>query len=145
METMRAAMVRAFGEPLRIEEVPVPRPGPGEVLVKVVATGVCHTDLHAADGDWPVKPRLPFVPGHEGAGIVAAVGAGVTGLKEGDPVGVALGCTTPAAPASTAGPAGRRSASTSATAATASTAASPSTSLGTLPMSAVCRGTRTSP
>ena len=89
MQTMRAAVVRAFGEPLRIEEVPIPRPGPGEVLVKVVATGVCHTDLHAADGDWPVKPALPFIPGHEGAGIVAAVGAGVTGLKEGDPVGVA--------------------------------------------------------
>lgn len=89
METMRAAVVRAFGEPLRIEEVPIPRPGPGEVLVKVVASGVCHTDLHAADGDWPVRPRLPFTPGHEGAGIVAAVGAGVGGLKEGDPVGVA--------------------------------------------------------
>jgi len=50
---------------------------------------VCHTDLHAADGDWPVKPSLPFVPGHEGAGIVVAFGSGVVGLKEGDPVGVA--------------------------------------------------------
>jgi propanol-preferring alcohol dehydrogenase len=59
------------------------------VLVKIMATGVCHTDLHAADGDWPVKPMPPFVPGHEGAGIVAAVGAGVTNLKEGDPVGIA--------------------------------------------------------
>ena len=54
-----------------------------------MASGVCHTDLHAADGDWPVKPTLPFIPGHEGAGIVAALGAGVTGLKEGDPVGIA--------------------------------------------------------
>ena len=88
-KTMKAAVVRAFGEPLTIDEVPVPTPGPGEVLVKVVASGVCHTDLHAADGDWPVKPTLPFVPGHEGAGIVAAVGPGVTHLKEGDPVGVA--------------------------------------------------------
>src|SRR5262245_65407427 len=88
-KTMRAAVVREFGKLLAIEEVAVPSPGPGEVLVKIVATGVCHTDLHAADGDWPVKPARPFVPGHEGAGIVAAIGAGVTQLKEGDPVGIA--------------------------------------------------------
>ncbi len=88
-KTMKAAVVRAFGKSLAIEEVPIPAPGPGEVLVKIVATGVCHTDLHAADGDWPVKPTPPFIPGHEGAGIVAAVGAGVTNLKEGDPVGIA--------------------------------------------------------
>jgi propanol-preferring alcohol dehydrogenase len=88
-KTMRAAVVRAFGRPLAIEEIPIPAPGPGEVLVKMVATGVCHTDLHAADGDWPIKPTLPFIPGHEGAGVVAALGAGVTGLREGDPVGIA--------------------------------------------------------
>jgi len=88
-KTMRAAVVRAFGGPLAIEELPVPTPGPGEVLVKIMASGVCHTDLHAADGDWPVKPALPFIPGHEGAGIVRALGAGVRGLKEGDPVGIA--------------------------------------------------------
>ncbi len=87
--TMKAAVVRAFGEPLTIEEVAIPVPAAGEVLVKIVATGVCHTDLHAADGDWPVKPTPPFIPGHEGAGIVAAVGTGVTNLKEGDPVGIA--------------------------------------------------------
>ena len=86
---MKAAVVREFGRPLNIEEVPIPAPGPGEVLVKIMATGVCHTDLHAADGDWPVKPVPPFIPGHEGAGIVAAVGAGVTTLKEGDHVGIA--------------------------------------------------------
>jgi propanol-preferring alcohol dehydrogenase len=86
---MKAAVVHAFGKPLKIEEVPIPTPGPGEVLVKVIATGVCHTDLHAASGDWPAKPTPPFIPGHEGAGIVAAVGPGVTGLKEGDAVGVA--------------------------------------------------------
>lgn len=86
---MKAAVVRAFGKPLAIEEVPVPTPGPGEVLIKIMASGVCHTDLHAADGDWPVKPSLPFIPGHEGAGVVAALGAGVTDLKEGDPVGLA--------------------------------------------------------
>lgn len=72
-----------------IEDVPVPVPGPGEVLVKIVSTGVCHTDLHAADGDWPVKPTPSFIPGHEGAGIVAAIGPGVSHLKEGDPVGIA--------------------------------------------------------
>jgi len=88
-KTMRAAVVRALGKPLTIEEIPIPTPAPGEVLIKVKASGVCHTDLHAADGDWPVKPSPPFVPGHEGAGIVAAVGAGVTRLKEGDPVGLA--------------------------------------------------------
>jgi propanol-preferring alcohol dehydrogenase len=86
---MKAAVVRQFGKPLTIEDVQIPSPGPGEVLVKIVATGVCHTDLHAADGDWPVKPTPPFIPGHEGAGIVAAVGAGVTQLREGDPVGIA--------------------------------------------------------
>jgi len=95
--TMQAAVVHAFGEPLRLEEVRVPLPGPGQILVKIAASGVCHTDLHAADGDWPVKPTLPFIPGHEGVGHVAAVGAGVTRVKEGDRVGVpwlysACGC-----------------------------------------------------
>lgn len=87
--TMKAAVVHEFGKPLKIEEVPIPAPGPGEVLVKIIATGVCHTDLHAADGDWPVKPSPPFIPGHEGAGVVVALGSGVTNLKEGDPVGIA--------------------------------------------------------
>ena len=87
--TMKAAVVREFGKALTIEERPIPTPGPGEVLVKIRASGVCHTDLHAADGDWPVKPAPPFVPGHEGAGVVAALGSGVKGLKEGDPVGIA--------------------------------------------------------
>jgi len=87
--TMKAAVVRSFGKPLVIEDVPVPVPGPGEVLVKVKACGVCHTDLHAASGDWPVKPTPPFIPGHEAAGIVAAIGPGVTNLKVGDAVGVA--------------------------------------------------------
>lgn len=88
MPTMKAAVVRAYGEPLSLEEVPVPEVPPGQVLVKVAACGVCHTDLHAADGDWPVKPPLPFIPGHEGVGHVAAVGAGVKGIREGDRVGV---------------------------------------------------------
>ncbi|MCA1455377.1 alcohol dehydrogenase AdhP [Bradyrhizobium sp. BRP22] len=89
MPTMKAAVVRNFGKPLEIENVPVPEPGPGEVLVKVKACGVCHTDLHAASGDWPVKPVPPFIPGHEAAGIVAALGPGVTNLRVGDAVGVA--------------------------------------------------------
>ncbi|MGO9389345.1 alcohol dehydrogenase AdhP [Rhodoblastus sp.] len=88
-QTMKAAVVRQLGKPLVIEEVPIPMPGPGEVLVQIKATGVCHTDLHAADGDWPVKPSPPFIPGHEGAGIVVARGAGVTRIKEGDAVGIA--------------------------------------------------------
>ena len=89
MPTMKAAVVKQFGKPLVIEDVPVPQPGPGEVLVKVKACGVCHTDLHAASGDWPVKPVPPFIPGHEAAGIVAALGPGVKNLKVGDAVGVA--------------------------------------------------------
>ena len=86
---MRATVVEKFREPLVMRELPVPRPGPGQALVEIMASGVCHTDLHAADGDWPVKPSLPLTPGHEGAGIVAALGAGVTHLKEGDRVGIA--------------------------------------------------------
>ena len=74
--TMKAAVVHEFGKPLAIEEVQVPRPGAGQVLVKIRACGVCHTDLHAAEGDWPVKPKPPFIPGHEGVGHVVAVGAG---------------------------------------------------------------------
>ena len=77
-KTMKAAVVRKFGAPLVIEEAPIPTVGPGQILVKIAATGVCHTDLHAAEGDWPVKPNPPFIPGHEGVGHVAAVGSGVT-------------------------------------------------------------------
>lgn len=86
--TMKAAVVRQFRQPLTIEEVPVPTPGPGRVQVKIEASGVCHTDLHAVSGDWPVKPQPPFIPGHEGVGFVSAVGAGVKHVKEGDRVGV---------------------------------------------------------
>jgi propanol-preferring alcohol dehydrogenase len=77
--------------------VKVPLPGPGQILVKIEACGVCHTDLHAVEGDWPVRPPLPFIPGHEGVGYVASVGNGVGRVKEGDRVGVpwlysACGC-----------------------------------------------------
>ena len=88
MKTMKAAVVHAFGQPLRIEEVAIPLPAAGQIQVKIQASGVCHTDLHAANGDWPVKPQPPFIPGHEGVGYVSAVGAGVTHVKEGDRVGV---------------------------------------------------------
>jgi propanol-preferring alcohol dehydrogenase len=85
---MKAAVVRGFGKPLTIEEVEVPRPGAREILVQIEACGVCHTDLHAAEGDWPVKPNPPFIPGHEGVGHVVAVGADVVHVKEGDRVGI---------------------------------------------------------
>ena len=85
---MKAAVVRAFGEPLVIEERADPRPGPGEVRVRLEASGLCHTDIHAAHGDWPVKPNPPFVPGHEGVGLVEELGEGVTHLAVGDRVAV---------------------------------------------------------
>ncbi|MGH6763757.1 MAG: alcohol dehydrogenase AdhP [Phyllobacterium sp.] len=87
-KTMKAAVVREFGKPLTLEDVPIPQPGPGQIQVAIHASGVCHTDLHAAEGDWPVKPKPPFIPGHEGVGFVSAVGAGVKNVKEGDRVGV---------------------------------------------------------
>ncbi len=87
-KTMKAAVVRAFGEPLTIDEVPVPEVGPGQIQVAIHASGVCHTDLHAAEGVWPVKPYPPFIPGDDGFGFVSAVGAGVKHVKVGDRVGV---------------------------------------------------------
>jgi propanol-preferring alcohol dehydrogenase len=86
--TMHAAFVEQFGKPLVLRETAVPTPGPGQILVKTEACGVCHTDLHAARGDWPLKPTLPFIPGHEAIGKVTAIGAGVKNVKEGDRVGV---------------------------------------------------------
>jgi len=85
---MQAAVVREFGQPLSVQEVEIPEVAEDKVLVKVVACGVCHTDLHAADGDWPVKPSLPFIPGHEGVGYVTKLGRRVRHVKEGDRVGV---------------------------------------------------------
>ncbi len=88
-KTMKAAVVENFGKPLVIRELSIPVPGPGQALVEIAASGVCHTDLHAAEGDWPSKPIVPFTPGHEGAGVVVALGPGVKHLKEGDRVGIA--------------------------------------------------------
>jgi len=86
--TMQAAVVEAFGKPLVLREWDIPKAGPGQIVVKTEACGVCHTDLHAANGDWPLKPKPPFIPGHEAIGIITEVGAGVTIVKEGDRVGV---------------------------------------------------------
>jgi len=74
---MKAAVVTSFTQPLVVTEVPVPEPGPGQLLVKLETSGICHTDIHAAHGDWPIKPGLPFIPGHEGIGMVESVGSGV--------------------------------------------------------------------
>jgi propanol-preferring alcohol dehydrogenase len=85
---MKAAVLRKLGQKLKIERLPIPEPGPGEILVKVAACGVCHSDLHAIDGDWSPPPVLPLIPGHEVAGHVAEIGAGVTGFRKGDAIGV---------------------------------------------------------
>mmetsp|Transcript_12135 Transcript_12135/g.32658 ORF Transcript_12135/g.32658 Transcript_12135/m.32658 type:complete len:352 (+) Transcript_12135:163-1218(+) len=87
-ETYEAAVLDGFEKPYEFKQVPMPTPGPGEILMKVEVSGVCHTDLHAKDGDWPVKPKLPLTGGHEGAGYVVEVGAGVESLKVGDRVGL---------------------------------------------------------
>jgi propanol-preferring alcohol dehydrogenase len=87
-KTMKAAVLRKLGQGLKIERLPIPEPGPGEILVKVAACGVCHSDLHAIDGDWTPPPALPLIPGHEVAGHVAELGAGVTGFRKGEAVGV---------------------------------------------------------
>ncbi len=85
---MKAAVVHDFTSPLSIEEVEKPTPGTDQIVVKIETSGLCHTDIHAAHGDWPVKPNLPFIPGHEGIGIVEMVGPGVKAVKEGDRVAI---------------------------------------------------------
>ncbi len=85
---MKAAVVHAFDRPLTIEEVPRPTPGHGQVVVRMETCGICHTDIHAAHGDWPVKPSPPFIPGHEGVGIVEDVGPGVQRVSAGDRVAI---------------------------------------------------------
>ncbi|MCS7483704.1 zinc-dependent alcohol dehydrogenase [Umezawaea endophytica] len=85
---MRKAVVTELGAKLEIQEVPVPEPGDGQVRVRLEASGICHTDIHAAHGDWPVKPTPPFVPGHEGVGVVEAVGTGVDTARIGTRVAI---------------------------------------------------------
>ena len=106
-KTMKAAVVREFKKPLSIEEVPVPEVGPGQILVKIEASGVCHTDLHAADGDWPVKPSPPFIPGHEGVGYRRRSRRRRHGGARRATGSACPGCTPPADTASTACRAGR--------------------------------------
>jgi propanol-preferring alcohol dehydrogenase len=84
--TYRAAVVYDFTSPLVVERVPARTLERGQIRVKVEASGLCHTDIHAAHGDWPVKPAPPFVPGHEGVGIVEELGPGVTEVARGDRV-----------------------------------------------------------
>jgi len=86
---MKAAVVTDFTQPLEIQDLAIPEPGTGQVLVRMEACGLCHTDIHAAHGDWPVKPTPPFIPGHEGVGIVEQVGPGVTVRQVGDRVAIA--------------------------------------------------------
>jgi len=86
---MKAAVVTSFDKPLEMQDRPIPEPSKDQVLVRMEACGLCHTDIHAAHGDWPVKPTPPFVPGHEGAGIVEKVGADVTNHAVGDRVAIA--------------------------------------------------------
>ena len=84
MTTTRAAVLRTIDGPTTVEDLVVAEPRAGEVRVRVQASGVCHSDLHVRDGDWP-RPT-PMVMGHEGAGVVEATGPGVSGLSVGQPV-----------------------------------------------------------
>ena len=84
MSSTRAAVLRAPGRPTTIETLEVADPRAGEVRVRIQASGVCHSDLHVRDGEWP-RPT-PMVMGHEGAGVVEAIGPGVTSLRVGQPV-----------------------------------------------------------
>ena len=86
---MKAAVVTAFSAPLEIVERDIPAPAAGQVLVRLETCGLCHTDIHAAGGDWPVRPTPPFVPGHEGIGIIEELGAGVTTRQVGERVAIA--------------------------------------------------------
>ena len=83
---MKAARLHDYCTPLQIDEVPVPQPGPGQLLVRVEGSGFCHSDLHVIDGEIRVLPRLPLTLGHENAGVVAEVGPGVAAIHRGDPV-----------------------------------------------------------
>ncbi|VEU22254.1 DEKNAAC103308 [Brettanomyces naardenensis] len=97
-ETQKAVVFYKNGGPLKYEDIPVPKPKPNEILVNVKYSGVCHTDLHAWKGDWPLATKLPLVGGHEGAGVVVAKGDNVNNFEIGDYAGIkwlngsCLGC-----------------------------------------------------
>ena len=80
MRTMRAAVLRDFSLGIQLEDMPFPEPKPNQVLVRILASGICHTDLHAINGSWDRKPILPLIPGHEGVGVIEALGSKVTGF-----------------------------------------------------------------
>jgi len=85
---MKAARLHAYGTALQIDEIPTPTPGPGQVVVAIRGAGFCHSDIHVIDGEIPILPRMPLVLGHENAGVVASIGAGVRTVKAGDPVAI---------------------------------------------------------
>jgi propanol-preferring alcohol dehydrogenase len=85
---MKAAVITNFDTPLQIQDRPVPTPTPDQALIRIEASGLCHTDIHAAHGDWPVTPHLPLIPGHEGVGIVERIGSAVTAVAVGDRVAI---------------------------------------------------------
>src|SRR5688500_18350772 len=88
---MKAAVVHSFDRPLEIEALPIPTPEASQVLVRIETSGLCHTDIHAARGEWPVKPSPPLIPGHEGVGIIERVGPGpADGLEPGMRVALPL-------------------------------------------------------
>ncbi|KAL8636617.1 MAG: hypothetical protein Q9226_009234, partial [Calogaya cf. arnoldii] len=87
-EKQWAMVIEKTGGPVDYKEIPVPKPGPDEVLVNIKYSGVCHTDLHAINGDWPLPTKLPLVGGHEGAGVVVARGDLVTDVEIGDHAGI---------------------------------------------------------
>jgi len=87
-EKQWAQVLYKNGEKVKYEQIPVPKPGPDEVLVNIKYSGVCHTDLHAVNGDWPLDTKLPLVGGHEGAGYIVAVGSLVQDIKVGDKAGI---------------------------------------------------------
>ncbi|KAG7834689.1 hypothetical protein KL919_002449 [Ogataea angusta] len=97
-KTQKAVVFETNGGPLLYKDIPVPQPKPNEILVNVKYSGVCHTDLHAWKGDWPLDTKLPLVGGHEGAGVVVAKGSNVTNFEIGDYAGIkwlngsCLGC-----------------------------------------------------
>ncbi len=85
---MRAARLHGYGQPLQIDDIPTPAPGPGQVLVAVRGAGFCHSDIHVIDGDIRILPKMPLVLGHENAGVVADVGPDVHGVRQGDAAAV---------------------------------------------------------